>query len=83
MAMFDLEEFISERPVEPGAFRILRRAAESVRQWRLRRHTTAQLARLSDEMRRDVGFEPACAYDPTNGGARALWKMAHFGPDIR
>lgn len=82
MAMFDLTEFPIERPATSGAFRMIHRAFAAVEAWRLRKETAAHLARFDEHLRRDIGFEPADAYDPTNGGAQALWKKAHFGPDI-
>ena len=82
MAIFDLTEFPIERPETTSALSLLRRAVAAVQAWRLRRETAAHLSRLDEHQRRDVGFEPADAYDPTNGGAQALWKKAHFGPDM-
>ncbi|HEY9011888.1 MAG TPA: DUF1127 domain-containing protein [Devosia sp.] len=83
MALFDLTEFPMERPETTGAFSLVHRIATAVQMWRLRRETLAHLARFDEHLLRDVGFEPANAYDPTDGGAKALWKKAHFGPDIQ
>lgn len=81
MALFELEEFVPRRSAMTGAMGIFDRIAAAFAQWRLRRLTVAELSRLDEHQRRDVGFEPADAYDPTNGGTKSLWKKAHLGPD--
>lgn len=82
MTVFDLDDVAGDAGAATTG-NILGRAVAAVRQWQLRRETSAKLCRLNAHLRRDVGFEPADAYDPLNGGAAALWKKAHLRPDIR
>lgn len=81
MAIFGLDDFRAERPATADATGIFRRVAEAVAQWRLRRRTIAELSHLDERQQRDVGFRSPETYDPTNGGARSLWRQALFGPD--
>ena len=59
------------------------RVSDAVRQWRVRRLAVAQLSRLSQHLRRDVGFEPADPGDPLNASDVSVWAHAHMRPDVR
>lgn len=82
MAVFELEEPISEPSGSTGALTVLRRVPAAARRWVLRRRTVAQLSRLSEHLRRDVGLERADAYDPLDGGASSLWKQSQAAPAL-
>lgn len=83
MATFELEESATPRPVARGAGSIFGQVFAPIQRWNLRRQTIAHLSGLNEHLRRDVGFEPADAYDPLDGGIAAVWKRPHLRPDIR
>jgi hypothetical protein len=83
MTTIELGDFQSESRRPARQLGLVHRLKAATREQYRRWQTSAQLAQLSERLRRDVGIPTGEVPGPLDDPTSALWKRAHLPPNVR